>query len=830
MNIAIIAPSPAPFAIGGAEKLFWGLLDYLNQRTSHRAELIKLPCREGDFAEVLASYQAFSQLDLNHFDLIISTKYPSWMVQHEQHVCYMLHPLRGLYDTYPEGWLLAVPGPHDGELGRLLAVLERYPGERAALTEVFERAERLIEQRDQYPPELLAFPGPLARTVVHFLDGVGLAPGAVCRYAAISRTVAGRTGYFPSDVEVAVAYPPSLLKIPPNPPLSKRGARILPSAALPFHSDPLPREPYLFTVSRLDRPKRLDLLVEAMRRVEVPIKLKIAGTGPDEARLRALARDDPRIEFPGFVNDDEVVRYYAQALAVPYVPDREDFGLVTLEAMLSGKPVLTALDAGGPNELVVDGETGYSVAPEPEALAERITFLATHQDEAQRLGEQGWRRVQAICWEQVAATLLGEIPPGLPLSKEETKIPPAPFLVKENGHRHKLTVATTFPVFPPRGGGQSRVYHLYRHLAKVCDVDLVTFTEYGEPPLDREIAPGLREIRVPKSRTHRDAEGQMAGEVGNIPVGDVTMPELYQRTPAYGRALARSVAGADVVVACHPYLLPALREAGERPLWYEAQDVEWQLKREILPDNTQGRALLERVRELEAQCCAESQLILVCAERDGETLQRLYGADPARLIEVANGVDLASVSYTPLAQRRLAQRRLRLTDASTALFMGSWHGPNLEAVESLLELATARPEWRFLVVGSAGLAFQGRSAPPNLALLGVVDDTMKDTLLSVVDVALNPITSGSGTNLKMLDYLAAGVPVITTGFGARGLDLTPEQVTFAEPADLAAALDALRTEPEADQEQRIEAARQYMVARFDWQVIAEGFIAQAGLS
>jgi len=822
MNIAIVAPSSVPFAIGGAEKLFWGLLDALNQRTAHRAELIKLPSRESDFPEVLASYQAFSQLDLSHFDLIISTKYPSWMVPHDQHVCYMLHPLRGLYDTYPEGWPLAIPGPHEGELGRLLTVLERYPGERAALAEVFERAGRLIEQRDLYPPELLAFPGPLTRKVVHFLDGVGLAPDVIRRYAAISRTVAERAGYFPSDVAAAVAYPPSSLKIPLSPPLVEQRKE--------NHQD------YLFTISRLDRPKRLDLLIEAMRWVEVPIMLKIAGAGPDEARLRALAADDPRIEFLGFVNDAEVVRHYAQALATPYVPDREDFGLVTLEAMLSGKAVLTTLDAGGPNELVLEDETGYSVAPEPEALAERITFLATHRDVARRLGEQGQRRAREITWERVVEVLLPspEILPAASLPKSVTQHALSP-LIRDSkngrGDRLKLTVAITFPVFPPRGGGQSRVYHLYRHLAKAWDIDLVTFTEYGEPPLDQEIAPGLREIRIPKSRAHYDAEGHIANEVGNgAPVGDVTMPELYRQTPAYGRALARSVAGADAVVACHPYLLPALQEAGERPLWYEAQDVEWHLKQAILPDNPQGRTLLERVRELEGQCCAESALIMVCAERDGETLQHLYAADPARLIEVTNGVDLASVSYTPLAQRRAMQQQSGLAGTFTTLFMGSWHGPNLEAVEYLLELAAARPQWQFLVVGSAGLAFRERLTPPNLALLGVVDDAMKDALLSMVDVALNPMTSGSGTNLKMLDYLAAGVPVVTTGFGARGLDLTPEQVLFAEPADLAAALDTLRTEPEADLEQRIEAARRWAVTRFDWQVIAERLMAQVGYS
>ena len=73
------------------------------------------------------------------------------------------------------------------------------------------------------------------------------------------------------------------------------------------------------------------------------------------SKLREFAGDDPRIELLGFVNDDEVSSLYADALAVPYVPLDEDYGLVTFEAMACGKPVITTHDAGGPLEFVVDG-------------------------------------------------------------------------------------------------------------------------------------------------------------------------------------------------------------------------------------------------------------------------------------------------------------------------------------------------------------------------------------------------------------------------------------------------------------------------------------------
>ena len=100
MKIAIVAPCPVPFIVGGAEKLWWGLARYLNENTDHQADIIKLPAPENNFWSLIDSYQRFSLLRLDGFDLVISGKYPAWMIQHPRHICYMLHRLRGLYDAY----------------------------------------------------------------------------------------------------------------------------------------------------------------------------------------------------------------------------------------------------------------------------------------------------------------------------------------------------------------------------------------------------------------------------------------------------------------------------------------------------------------------------------------------------------------------------------------------------------------------------------------------------------------------------------------------------------------------------------------------------------
>src|SRR5262249_9540212 len=129
--------------------------------------------------------------------------------------------------------------------------------------------------------------------------------------------------------------------------------------------------------------------------------------------------------------------------------------------------------------------------------------------------------------------------------------------------------------------------------------------------------------------------------------------------------------------------------------------------------------------------------------------------------------------YQDNGAREKLKERLGLAGAKIALFMGSWHGPNLTAVERVFELAERLPGVLFLVVGGAGLAFKNRQVPTNGLMTRALADDEKNILLGAADIALNPVIAGSGSNLKMLDYAAASLPILSTPFGARGFDFRP---------------------------------------------------------
>jgi glycosyltransferase involved in cell wall biosynthesis len=182
-----------------------------------------------------------------------------------------------------------------------------------------------------------------------------------------------------------------------------------PPAPLPYRCEEA--GDYVFTVNRLAPEKRLDLLLEAAA-ADPSLRLVIAGDGPDRERLERLAAArglNGRAEFVGRVSDAELADWYARCLGVYYAPVDEDFGMVPFEAFLSGKPVLTTTDAGGPLDVVHDGETGIVVAPEAVEVARGLAWLREHAAEARAYGERGRELARRVTWDDCIDRLLAPV-------------------------------------------------------------------------------------------------------------------------------------------------------------------------------------------------------------------------------------------------------------------------------------------------------------------------------------------------------------------------------------------------------------------------------------
>jgi len=219
------------------------------------------------------------------------------------------------------------------------------------------------------------------RRAVERLDAVAL--GEARRVFATSRNVADRLRRYNAIEAEVLPHPPQALDYRTAEP-----------------------EGFVLSVNRLDRAKRIDLLIEAAK-LEPSLRVVIAGEGPDRERLERLASPlGSRVELLGRVDDERLADLYARCLAVYYAPVDEDFGMVPFEAFLSAKPVVTTSDAGGPLEVVRDRETGLVVAPEAGELAGACAYLGAHVDDARAWGEAGRAVAGRVTWDACIDALL----------------------------------------------------------------------------------------------------------------------------------------------------------------------------------------------------------------------------------------------------------------------------------------------------------------------------------------------------------------------------------------------------------------------------------------
>jgi glycosyltransferase involved in cell wall biosynthesis len=340
MRIAVCLPK-VPFAHGGAEILAERLTEEL-RRSDHEADLVSVPYKWYPGATVLTQALLWRLVDLTDvdgrpIDLVIGTKFPSYVVRHPNKVVWLVHQFRQAYEL-------------DGtELGQFGSSPE----------------DRAIRRR------------------VHELDRVAL--GEARRLFAISQNVADRA-------RRSLGLEPEVLLPPPQ--------------ELPFRFEGF--EDFVLSVGRLDRAKRVDLLLHAIA-LEPELRCVVAGEGPDRARLESIARDhglDGRVTFMGRVAASELAGLYARCLAVYYAPVDEDYGMVPYEAFLAEKPVVTTTDAGGPLEVVEDRATGLVCEPRAQALADACGWLRHHTEEAHAWGRAGKVLAEQLSWSTVVDRLV----------------------------------------------------------------------------------------------------------------------------------------------------------------------------------------------------------------------------------------------------------------------------------------------------------------------------------------------------------------------------------------------------------------------------------------
>jgi len=336
------------------------------------------------------------------------------------------------------------------------------------------------------------------------------------------------------------------------------------------------------------------------------------------------------------------------------------------------------------------------------------------------------------------------------------------------------------------------------------------------------IAPGLQQIIVPKSPPHCRMELELFRETG-FPTCAI-IPKAIGLTPEYAHIVKEQARDAGIVILSHPYLYTEAQQlGGTHIIIYDAHNVEYDLHRQILPASLSS--LLDDIQQAEQSACEQSKMIAACSQGDGRRLACLYNVSGEKFIIIPNGADIETIPFVSYEQRQL-YKAARNINQPWGIYMGSSFPPNLQAAGKVVEIAAQLPEVRFLLIGSVCEAFTNRTLPGNVTPLGIITEQEQHQIFSVADVALNPVQSGSGTNLKMLEYMAAGIPVVTTLVGARGIsEIDGRYFRISECEGMPAYILDLLNNPSLAASLAQEA---YTLTKtqFDWKQIAARFVGE----
>jgi len=325
------------------------LSDTIERHRIHASPLQALPFAKAYYRKLLPLYPfAIEQFDLDPYDLVLSVSHCAAKAVvtngRARHICYCNAPMRYAWDQFD-----AYFGPD-----RVGAFASNWV----------------------YRPMLTR----LARW------DAGTA-SRVDRFIANSRNVAARIRrYYNRDA--TVVYPPVDTEF--------------------YHPDTRPPGSHFLIVSALVPYKRIDLAIEACRRVGA--RLRIVGDGPERDRLQQ--QSNGLVEFIGRATNEQIRDEYRDALAV-LMPGEEDFGIVPLEAQACGRPVV-ALARGGALETVTDGQTGvFFDEATAESMANALNAVAQMQIDGGALRHNAERfsrashvnHLRAVIDETIAAPL-----------------------------------------------------------------------------------------------------------------------------------------------------------------------------------------------------------------------------------------------------------------------------------------------------------------------------------------------------------------------------------------------------------------------------------------
>lgn len=381
-----------------------------------------------------------------------------------------------------------------------------------------------------------------------------------------------------------------------------------------------------------------------------------------------------------------------------------------------------------------------------------------------------------------------------------------------------LLVLNDYDSFAGVGGGCTRTQGLYDAAGEWCKVVFVCFSNENILSV-RKRSEKITVITIPKTLQHQ-AENQHLNSQFHVSVDDIVsamhahknewMLSVYKRLREHSRCI--------VVEHCYMARIPLI--FGDRFV-HSSQNNETYLKSKLLGGHPQATRLMQEVSNVERLAVECSALTIAVSDEDAQSL--VVGKQASGpVITVPNG---ASIPYAGDAvDERSVTMRSEL-GKNPVVFLGSAHMPNIEAANYIVEmLAPVLPELTFNIVGSVCSGIQ--KTPNNVRLWGVIDDITKSAIMQNCLLALNPMISGSGSNVKQADYLGNGLYVVSTTFGQRGYpESTSKHVSVVGLDDFPSEIRSVLKNPNIYSDAERHERQKLFLSELSMQGLASRFVA-----
>lgn len=387
----------------------------------------------------------------------------------------------------------------------------------------------------------------------------------------------------------------------------------------------------------------------------------------------------------------------------------------------------------------------------------------------------------------------------------------------------KVVISDTAPLYPPLWGGPKRIWNLYGNLRQ----DLFDIAYIGiDCALGRKrkykyniIQINFKEISCRLPVYYYFWHG-MERIVFNGTSLDLFI-YLWMHSGREFKYILNSQE-ADIVICSHPWSSLCIDKKSKQFFIYDAHNCEYLLMNGMLGRHILKRIVLNQVKRIEGDACRKSDLILACSENEKKDLINLYKVNPDKIIIVTNGTDVRDKTYS--IKKENNRNKLAISrNERVIIFIGAYYKPNIDAARFIIErIATELNEFKFLLVGTIFEAFKEERIPNNVKMLGWLSEEQLDSALRASDIAINPMFDGSGINIKMLDYMSYGLPIVTTQLGARGIETFGRQPMIVSSIDRFIENIRMLNANTTLYKHLSEDGRGLVAQHYDWKMISNG--------